>query len=183
MNVTQPLQDLAVIQFQIKPELQAQEGTLMHTCFCGFIYNTIRTSKTSTPDRYEVILLICLDYMYMHIECTAYVLVLVIFVSLYYTHILTFSLFLFCTSLCLLVCQFSFPSSLFLFVSSPFLSLSLSLSRTNHPQSVSDSAATGGAFKPHIDQSRPSAKDEEELQLQLALRMSKEQAEEEEKLR
>lgn len=89
MNVTQPLQDLAVIQFQIKPELQAQEGTLMHTCFCGFIYNTIRTSKTSTPDRYEVILLICLDYMYMHIECTAYVLVLVI---LYLFIIPTFSL-------------------------------------------------------------------------------------------
>ena len=64
---------------------------------------------------------------------------------------------------------------------SPSLSLSLSY-RSSHPQSVGDSAA-GGVFKPHIDQSRPSAKDEEELQLQLALRMSKEQADEEEKLR
>ena len=130
MNVTQPLQDLAVIQFQIKPELQAQEGTLMHTCFCGFIYNTIRTSKTSTPDRYEVILLICLDYMYMHIECTAYVLVLVIFVSLYYTHILTFSLFYFVPhSVCWCV-NFPFPPlyfSLFPLLFFPSLSLSQGL--------------------------------------------------------
>ena len=70
----------------------------------------------------------------------------------------------------------------------PLVCLSLSLSnlifilRASHPQSVSDSAS-GGVFKPHIDQSRPSAKDEEDLQLQLALRMSKEQADEEEKLR
>ena len=38
-------------------------------------------------------------------------------------------------------------------------------------------------FEPHIAQSRPGAKDEEDLQLQLAIRMSKEAADSEEKLR
>ncbi|XP_019851408.1 PREDICTED: epsin-1-like isoform X1 [Amphimedon queenslandica] len=66
--------------------------------------------------------------------------------------------------------------------SSTTTSTASSSQRSNHPHSVSDSAS-GGVFKPHIDQSKPSAKDEEELQLQLALRMSKEQADEEEKLR
>ena len=38
-------------------------------------------------------------------------------------------------------------------------------------------------FEPHVEQARPSANDEEEMQLQLALKMSKEQADEDEKLR
>lgn len=55
--------------------------------------------------------------------------------------------------------------------------------RSNHPLSVGDTASPTASFQPHIDQSRPNAKDEEDLQLQLALRMSKEQADEEDKLR
>ena len=55
--------------------------------------------------------------------------------------------------------------------------------RSNHPLSVGDTTSPTASFQPHIDQSRPSRKDEEDLQLQLALRMSKEQAEEEDKLR
>lgn len=50
-----------------------------------------------------------------------------------------------------------------------------------------DSPTTGSSssvrFEPHVDQSRPSRREEEDIQLQLALRMSKEQAEEEDKLR
>lgn len=47
----------------------------------------------------------------------------------------------------------------------------------------SDESSTGRFEPDHVAQARPSATDEEEMQLQLALRMSKEQAEEDEKLR
>ena len=50
-----------------------------------------------------------------------------------------------------------------------------------------DSPTGGGSgsvrFEPHMDQSQPSRREEEDIQLQLALRMSKEQAEEEDKIR
>ena len=51
----------------------------------------------------------------------------------------------------------------------------------SHATSSSESGT--GKFEPHMEQARPSATDEEEMQLQLALRMSKEQADEEDKLR
>ena len=52
------------------------------------------------------------------------------------------------------------------------------------PRRVSGQEPTspGARFEPHINQSRPNAKDEEDLQLQMALRMSKEQADKEEEL-
>ena len=55
----------------------------------------------------------------------------------------------------------------------------------NPPLSLSLSRTDGGNvhFEPHMEQARPAANDEEEMQLQLALKMSKEQADEDEKLR
>ena len=50
-------------------------------------------------------------------------------------------------------------------------------------QSSDTLASPGSRFEPDINQSRPSAKDEEDLQLQLALRMSKEQADKDEELK
>lgn len=54
---------------------------------------------------------------------------------------------------------------------------------TSGPKPGDAPTSPGVRFEPHITQSRPNAKDEEDLQLQLAIRMSKEAADSEEKLR